>query len=166
VIEIVDPHPASEEALAGAERELGFRLPKAYRSWLAATGGGQPSDDLEIRNGVVTEFYEVEPHGVDYSLVSTNNNRASTMDSWVPRDFLVASAEAGGVVALKVIGDDIGSVWWADYDKADEIAPRGDHELEPLPEIMERLADNWTDFVMLYPEDDDGDGGVATPAQI
>lgn len=158
MIEIVDPHPASAEALARAESELGFPLPQEYRSWLSATGAGQPTDDLEIRNGVVTEFYEVEPRGVTYSLTSVRRDRTpDSFDAWVPDDYLVVSAQSGGVVAIKVTGDDLGSVWWADYDQAQEIAPRDEHEGDPLPQIMERLADTWSGFIMLFPEGEQGD---------
>jgi SMI1 / KNR4 family (SUKH-1) len=97
VIEIVDPHPASAEALARAEAELGFALPPEYRSWLAATGAGQPTDDLEIRNGVVTEFYEVEPRGVTYSLTSVRRDRTpDSFDAWVPDDYLGSTAPGAG----------------------------------------------------------------------
>jgi hypothetical protein len=35
--------------------------------------------------------------------------------------------------AVKVMGEDVGSVWWADYDQAQEIAARDEHESDPLP---------------------------------
>jgi hypothetical protein len=53
---------------------------------------------------------EAIPHGVDYGIVSNNADRAG-FDAYVPADWLIASVGSGGVVAVKVAGDDIGSVW-------------------------------------------------------
>ena len=44
-------------------------------------------------------------------------------------------------------GPDTGSVWWADYDLGDGIAPDDERIYEPVPGIMSRLADSWDQFL-------------------
>ena len=48
----------------------------------------------------------------------------------------------GGSLTVRTAPDDHGSIWWADFDKADELEIE-----EPSDEIMLRLADDFTAFL-------------------
>ena len=50
-------------------------------------------------------------------------------------------------MCVKAVDPDTGSVWWADYDLGDEIAPDDERTYEPVPGIMSRLGDSWDRFV-------------------
>ncbi|MFC7625161.1 hypothetical protein [Microlunatus sp. GCM10028923] len=64
----------------------------------------------------------------------------------VPAAYLVVSqGSSGGCLTIKVQGDGYASVWWADFDKAED-----DGSWEgPSESIMVRLADDWNQFLEL-----------------
>ena len=134
---------ASEEQIAAVESELGRRLPIQYRGWLRQTNGclvGEYTRVPGIGEGTFSEIDAVE------ALPSINR---SSLNDLIPDDFLQVTISFGGSLAIKVEGDDYGSVWWASSWKA-EVDGIQD---EPSREIMVRLADDWDSFlVMDFPE--------------
>lgn len=139
----------TDAELERLEDRLGRRLPDDYRGWLRDNDGAW-LDTLGLRGGVVNRFLGVLDTDGGGGLAQLNRTPCGGFASWVPDEWLVASDGSGGVVCVKVTGDGIASVWWADYDLAEEIAPRDERENDPLPQIMERLADSWTRFLADY----------------
>jgi SMI1 / KNR4 family (SUKH-1) len=147
-----EPHgPVTEADVERLEARLRLTLPADYRFWLQETDGAE-LDTLGVRNGLVDSFRGVLDTDGGGGLGQAQDGRAGGFDAWVPADWLVVSDGSGGTVCLKVAGDDVGSVWWADYDLAEEVEPRDGDEPEgqPLPQIMQRLADSWTRFLADY----------------
>ncbi|GAB3754836.1 SMI1/KNR4 family protein [Microlunatus parietis] len=144
MLEVDAREPASELQIAEVESALGFQLPEAYRSWLKATNGAEVPQDTPVPgtegNGLFSEFEPVER----LPMV-----RAYEGSDVIPRDYVAVNIGDGGAVAIKVRGDDIGSVWWADFDQA-ELLGIADGSSQ---EIMRRLADNWDEFLALDFED-------------
>lgn len=134
----VEPRgPVSEEQIAAVEADLGVRLPEPYRSWLRETNGGELAEELEVSgtdgNGLLSDLDGVERLPVIQDLA---RNKV------VPDDYVVVTLGHGGSLALKIKGEDAGSVWWADFDLADELGVDG-----PSQETMRRLADGWDGFL-------------------
>ncbi|MFC7624410.1 SMI1/KNR4 family protein [Microlunatus sp. GCM10028923] len=134
---------ASEEQIAAVETALGVRLPEKYRSWLMQTNGclvGEYTRVPGVAEGTFSEIDAVE------SLPSINQ---SSLNDLIPDDFLQVTISFGGSLAIKIEGEDQGSVWWASSWKA-EVDGILD---EPSREIMFRLADDWDAFLVLdFPE--------------
>lgn len=130
-----------EEQIASAEKTLGLRLPEPYRSWLKETDGGLVPEDTVIPGtagpGLISEL-----DGIEWM---PRIGRFGRMQI-VPSDYLVVSqGSSGGCLTIKIHGDDYGSVWWADFDKAED---EGVWE-SPTESIMVRLADDWNGFLTL-----------------
>ncbi|MEZ0112051.1 hypothetical protein ABH920_006070 [Catenulispora sp. EB89] len=136
--------PVSEQDAGDVERRLGVRLPPAYRAWLLAFGGGVLSDYAVVPgtggNGVIDQFEAVE------DLVGT---QAFEPNKLVPPGYVVIAVGSGGSLAIRTADDDYGSLWWADFDKADAIDLAGDTPEGPTPGIMARLADDFPSLLVL-----------------
>lgn len=134
---------ASEEQIAAVETELGVRLPAKYRSWLKESNGclvGEYTRVPGVGEGTFSEIDAVE------ALPSINQ---SSLNDLIPDDYLQVTISFGGSLAIKLDGEDTGSVWWASSWKA-EVDGILD---EPSPEIMVRLADDWDAFLAMdFPE--------------
>ena len=141
----LQPHgPASEQDVADVERRLGVTLPPPYRTWLRATGGGTLSDYTEIPgtdgNGLIDQFETID------DLVDTQDFEPNKL---IPPGHLVIAAGSGGSLTIRTAPDDHGSLWWADFDKADELDLAGETPEGPTPEIMTRLADDFPALLAL-----------------
>jgi hypothetical protein len=141
----LQPHgPASEQDVAAVERRLGITLPPAYRAWLLAVGGGTLSDYAVIPgtegNGLIDQFETVD------KLVRYQDSQTHEL---IPPGYLVIALGSGGRLTIRTADDDNGSVWWADFDKADELDLAGDTPEGPTPEIMVRLADDFPSLLAL-----------------
>lgn len=142
---------AAETDLADLEQRLGRPLPEDYRIWLGETDGAGV-DTLAVANGVVSELAGAHDTADGGGLAQVQANRVDGFGSWVPEQWLIVSRGSGGAICLKTKGEDPGSVWWADYDRAEEIAPRDEHQDAPLSEIMTRLGDSWRTWLTTYEE--------------
>ena len=136
----------SDEDLTALEARLGHPLPPDYRAWLKENNGAYVGT-LGVANGVVNAFAGVRDDYEGSGLVQAQLPRQESFGAWIPRDYLIVSHGAGGVVCVKVNGPGTGSVWWADYDLGDELAADDEGTYEPIPEIMSRVADSWTAFL-------------------
>lgn len=137
----VEPRgPVTEDQVAAVERELGVTLPEPYRTWLRATNGGDLDGDVEIPgtdgNGLLSDL-----DGVDRlpTVQTLARNKV------VPAGYTVVTLGHGGSLALRTGGAEVGSVWWADFDVADELNADG-----PTNDVMRRLAEDWDGFLGLW----------------
>lgn len=138
---VAEPYgPASEDDLRAVESALGLQLPPSYRSWMLRVGGGELArDEVVPGSGGDALIGEIDPVAdlVGYRELESTAN--------VPAEFLVVTLGQGGCLALRVGGDDEGSVWWADTAAAGSIPDDA-----PAPEIMRRLADDFDAFLELF----------------
>lgn len=121
-----------EERVVHTEELLGYRLPGAYRSFLKAAGGYAPAGvalDAELGLLVDQPFFTVREESAVNDLVYVNK----CLRDHLTKDFLAVAFVQGGVLAVKVRGEGIGSVWFSPYDDA------RDRDGMPMPERMAEL---------------------------
>ncbi|MCQ6251335.1 SMI1/KNR4 family protein [Streptomyces malaysiensis] len=107
----------TEEQVLGVEEDLGYRLPESYRSFLKAAGGCAPDGaalDPELGLLIDQPFFTVRDEAAINDLVYINK----CLRDHFTKDYLGVGFVQGGVVAVKVKGDAIGSVWFCAYDDA------------------------------------------------
>ncbi len=107
----------AEDEVLGVEEDLGYRLPGAYRSFLKAAGGCAPVGaalDPELGLLVDQPFFTVRGEAAVNDLVYINK----CLRDHFTKDYLGVGFVQGGVLAVKVKGDAIGSVWFCAYDDA------------------------------------------------
>ncbi|MFD9817043.1 SMI1/KNR4 family protein [Streptomyces sp. NPDC059080] len=139
-----------EEQVAQAEEALGYRLPGAYRSFLKAAGGCAPVGvglDAELGLLVDQPFFTVRDDAAVNDLVYVNK----CLRDHLTKDYLGVAFAQGGVLAVKVRGADVGSVWFCPYDDARDrdgwsVQERAERLLLPcgadFDAFLERLAGN------------------------
>ncbi|MHC5702294.1 SMI1/KNR4 family protein [Streptomyces tirandamycinicus] len=140
----------SEQQLLGVEEDLGYRLPGAYRSFLKAAGGCAPVGvalDAELGMLVDQPFFTVREEAAVNDLVYVNK----CLRDHLTKDYLGVGFVQGGLLAVKVRGADVGSVWFCAYDDARDrdgwtVAERVESLLLPCGEdfdaFLQRLVGN------------------------
>ncbi|WP_058046632.1 SMI1/KNR4 family protein [Streptomyces roseifaciens] len=107
----------TEEQVQGVEEDLGYRLPGAYRAFLKAAGGCAPVGaalDAELGLLIDQPFFTVRDEAAVNDLVYVNK----CLRDHFTKDYLGVGFAQGGVLAVKVKGEAIGSVWFCPYDDA------------------------------------------------
>ncbi|MFJ9829687.1 SMI1/KNR4 family protein [Streptomyces sp. NPDC101160] len=105
----------SEQQVQGVEEDLGYRLPGAYRSFLKAAGGCAPVGtalDAELGLLVDQPFFTVREEAGINDLVYVNK----CLRDHLTKDYLGVAFVQGGILAVKVRGEAVGSVWFCPYD--------------------------------------------------
>ncbi|MFI1225731.1 MULTISPECIES: SMI1/KNR4 family protein [unclassified Streptomyces] len=140
----------SEQQVQGVEEDLGFRLPGAYRSFLKAAGGSAPVGaalDAELGLLVDQPFFTVRDEAAVNDLVYVNK----CLRDHFTKDFLGVAFVQGGILAVKVRGQDVGSMWFCPYDDARDqdgwsVQERAERLLLPcgadFDAFLQRLAGN------------------------
>ncbi|MDB1087231.1 HNH endonuclease [Streptomyces sp. ACA25] len=113
------PHSAAveEERVLAAETKLGYRLPEAYRSFLKAAGGCAPKGvalDAELGLLLDQPFFTLREEAAVNDLVYINK----CLRDHLTKDYLGVAFVHGGILAVKVRGDNSGTVWLCAYDDA------------------------------------------------
>ncbi|MEW2547750.1 SMI1/KNR4 family protein [Streptomyces sp. NPDC047002] len=122
----------SEQLVASAEEELGYRLPGAYRAFLKAAGGCAPVGtalDAELGLLVDQPFFTVRDEAAVNDLVYVNK----CLRDHLTKDYLGVAFVQGGLLAVKVRGERAGSVWFCAHDDA------RDRDGWPVQERVEQL---------------------------
>ncbi len=132
----------SDAAVLAAEEILGVRLPPAYRDFLARTNGGAP-----VEPAVHPGFGFV----LDQPLFGFRADRTQDLgyaNAWfgdrLTDEWLAIGYVHGGLLTLKVRGDDVGAVGYLDDDD-----PRDRDEFRPADVsllLMHRLAGDFASF--------------------
>jgi hypothetical protein len=107
----------SERQVRGIEEDLGYRLPGAYRSFLKAAGGCAPVGaalDAELGLLVDQPLFTVRDQAEVNDLIYMNK----CLRDHLTKDYLGVGFVQGGILAVKVKGDRVGSVWFCAYDDA------------------------------------------------
>ncbi|MFH7599151.1 SMI1/KNR4 family protein [Streptomyces racemochromogenes] len=140
----------SESQVQGVEEDLGYRLPEAYRSFLKAAGGCAPvGAGLFVELGMLVDqpFFTVREEAAVNDLVYINK----CLRDHLTKDYLCVAFVQGGLLAVKVRGDRVGSVWFSPYDDARDrdgwsVQERVERLLLPcgadFDAFLERLAGN------------------------
>ncbi|KJY26080.1 MULTISPECIES: SMI1/KNR4 family protein [unclassified Streptomyces] len=123
-----DPIGVPEDLVQRAEQRLGYRLPGAYRTFLKLGGGRVPAGvALDPDFGLLVDqpfLTLTEEYGTE-DVVYANK----CLRDHFTKDYLGIAYAQGGILALKVRGDRIGSVWLCLYDDArDTGAPESPEE--------------------------------------
>jgi SMI1 / KNR4 family (SUKH-1) len=135
--------PVDEERLRDAERRLGFELPAAYRRWLRATGGGKPS--VPARLSDQNFIWNQLAYGIRPDLASADlADRYGYFSDRLPPAYLPVASVHGGLLAVKVTGDQAGSVWFWDDD---EPGRTDDTSVEEEEALLHRCATDWDDLL-------------------
>ncbi|MFF2997354.1 SMI1/KNR4 family protein [Streptomyces sp. NPDC057950] len=122
----------TEQQVLAVEEDLGYRLPGAYRSFLKAAGGCAPMGavlDAELGLLLDQPFFTVREEAAVNDLVYINK----CLRDHLTKDYLCVGFVQGGLLAVKVKGDAVGSVWFCAYDDA------RDQDAWPPPERVQRL---------------------------
>ncbi|MCC9741091.1 SMI1/KNR4 family protein [Streptomyces sp. MNU89] len=134
----------TETQVLGAEEDLGYRLPGAYRSFLKAAGGCAPvGAALDAGLGLLVDqpFFTVRDEAAVNDLVYVNK----CLRDHLTKDYLGVAFVQGGILAVKVKGSALGSVWFCAYDDA------RDHDGLTVQERVEQLllpcGDDFDDFL-------------------
>lgn len=142
----VPPGPGDEipEGLvADLERLLGLLLPARYRRYLEATNGAAPAEPAVLDG---PGFVADQPL---FGLARPDRHQdLSFAAEWLrdrfTDDLLPVGYVQGGVLATKLAGDDIGSVWYWDDDD-----PRDNEDADQQyirDHLLYRCADDWDAF--------------------
>ncbi|WP_181766875.1 SMI1/KNR4 family protein [Streptomyces albidus (ex Kaewkla and Franco 2022)] len=146
------PHgiAVSEPQVLDVEERLGYRLPEPYRVFLKAAGGCAPRGvalDAELGLLVDQPFFTVREDAAVNDLVYVNK----CLRDHFTKDFLGVAFVQGGLLAVKVKGDGVGSVWFCAFDDARDrdgldVSERVGQLLRPcgadFDEFLLRLAGN------------------------
>ncbi|MGA5129346.1 SMI1/KNR4 family protein [Streptomyces olivoreticuli] len=107
----------TEEQVQGVEEDLGYRLPGAYRAFLKAAGGCAPVGaalDAELGLLIDQPFLTVRDEAAVNDLVYVNK----CLRDHFTKDYLGVGFVQGGVLAVKVKGEALGTVWFCPFDDA------------------------------------------------
>jgi len=163
----------TEQQVLGVEEDLGYRLPGAYRSFLKAAGGSAPVGvalDAELGLLVDQPFFTVREEAAVNDLVYVNK----CLRDHLTKDFLGVAFVQGGLLAVKVKGTGIGSVWFCAFDDARDrdgwsVQERVDRLLLPCGDdfdvFLERLAGNPPELETVANLMVDGGFARAVPAE-
>ncbi|MCF6522223.1 HNH endonuclease [Streptomyces sp. JJ36] len=134
-----------EERVVQAEERLGYRLPGAYRDFLKAAGGSAPRGvalDAELGLLVDQPFFTLRAEAAVNDLVYVNK----CLRDHLTKDYLAVAFVQGGLVAVKVKGDHLGSVWFCAYDDARDRDGLGVQER--VAELLRPCGAGFDDFLL------------------
>ena len=130
--------------LARLEDRLGYRLPPAYRDFLARSNGAEPrTPGVHPDYGFVVDqpFFGLSRADRHQDLVYASQWFGDRLTD----GYLAVGYVQGGLLAVKVTGADSGSVWYWDDDD-----PRDDDRLDAAiicSTLLHRCADDFDDFL-------------------
>jgi hypothetical protein len=141
------PHgiAVEERAVVEAEERLGYRLPGAYRAFLKAAGGSAPHGvALDPERGLLVDqpFFTVRDEAAVNDLVYVNK----CLRDHLTKDYLGVGFVQGGIVAVKVRGERIGTVWFCPYD---DVRDRDGLDVqERVRDLLLPCGDDFDDFLL------------------
>jgi hypothetical protein len=158
----------SEDLAVELEAHLGYRLPPRYREFLVDSNGPTPTEPgvLEDFGFVVDQpWFGLYREDRQQDLVYANNWLADRFTA----DFLAIGLVQGGLLAVKVRGEDTDSIWyWDDDDPRDDDAYDAAYISENLLyQVAGDVTELWADLALpatdlLAVVDDVVGGGSAT----
>jgi hypothetical protein len=133
------PDPVTEEDLLQFEQEIGQRLPKNYRTFLAKYGLAAGTGNTRFTN---SEEGNVEtPVDVFYGLKAGDNYDIRVirkdLSEYLPDNLLPIASGSGGHFCLALSGDDAGTVYWW-FPESGSVESEDD--LEPVANSFEQFV--------------------------
>jgi hypothetical protein len=141
------PHDVAvtERQVVEAEERLGYRLPAAYRTFLKAAGGSAPRGvALDPALGLLLDqpFFTLRDEAAVDDLVYVNK----CLRDHLTKDYLGVAFAQGGIIAVKVQGGAIGTVWFCAHDDARD---RDGLDVQQRTETLLRpCGDDFDDFLL------------------
>jgi hypothetical protein len=152
-VALTPPDPVPDDLLDLLERLLGWPLPEAYRRYLAATNGAGPAAP-----GVLPGHGFVADQPLFGLARADRQQDISYVVEWardrLTVDFLPIGYVQGGLLAVRVSGGDLDSIWYWDDD---DPRARDEHDPEYIcANLLHRCADTIDDFfaALVRPADD------------
>ncbi len=141
-----DPVSVSEDLMQAAEEKLGYRLPGPYRGFLKLAGGRAPVGvALDTDLGLLLDqpFLTLsEEYGVE-DLVYANK----CLRDHLTKDYLGVAYAQGGILAVKVRGEQLGSVWFCLYDDARDTGAPED-PADRVRRLLLHCGDSFDEFLL------------------
>lgn len=142
------PRPGSvdEARLRDVEEDLGYRLPGAYRSFLKAAGGGAPvgaAFDPELGLLVDQPFFALR----DEAAVDDLRYANKCLRDHLTKDYLGIGYLQGGLLAIKVKGEQIGTVWFCPYDDVRDTDDAWDSPQQRVGSLLRPCGADLDDFL-------------------
>jgi cell wall assembly regulator SMI1 len=154
-LEIADSHePLDEKRIAALEMQIGYRLPKEYRAFLAAHNGGYANGSNAFRykyeRGPYTESRINELLGLtaEYGSLDKNYLRMAALGR-IPEKLLpIADDPFGNLICISLAGKDCGAVYFWDHENEPD---DGNQEFRNI----HLIADSFDEFLsgLVPPED-------------
>jgi len=141
-----DAVAVTEQQVRDVEEDLGYRLPGAYRTFLKAAGGCAPNGvalDADLGLLVDQPFFTVREDAAVNDLVYVNK----CLRDHLTKDYLAVGYVQGGVLAVKVKGEQNGSVWLCAYDDVRD-GDRWDSPAERVADLLLPCGDSFDEFLM------------------
>ncbi len=136
-----------ERRLREAEEDLGYRLPGAYRDFLKAAGGGAPMGtalDPELGLLVDQPFFALRDEAALDDLRYANK----CLRDHLTKDYLGIGYLQGGLLALKVKGERIGTVWFCAYDDARDTDDAWDSPQQRVGSLLLPCGEDLDEFLL------------------
>ncbi|MDI5967417.1 SMI1/KNR4 family protein [Streptomyces sp. SL13] len=141
------PGAAQEELLREVEEDLGYRLPGSYRAFLKAAGGHAPAGaalDPELGLLVDQPFFALRAEAALDDLRYANK----CLRDHLTKDYLAIAYVQGGLLALKVKGERIGSVWFCPYDDARDAGDTWDSPQQRVGSLLLACGEDLDEFLL------------------
>lgn len=142
-VRVVPLQQVTEPAVAKVEQHLGVTLPPSYRAFVMATNGGWPQQPgVHPDHGFVVD----QPFlGIGRLTWFEELSFANMLlrDRLTP-EFLAVGYVQGGIIAVRVAGEDTGSVWYWDDDNPNDDEAFGAAEISG--QLLARCGDNFQHF--------------------
>ena len=143
-----DGEPAvSERQVCAVEEDLGYRLPGAYRAFLKAAGGAAPAGvalDPELGLLIDQPFFTLRDEAAVDDLRYVNK----CLRDHLTKDYLGVGYVQGGLLAVKVKGEQIGTVWFCPYDDARDTADAWDSPQQRVGCLLLPCGDDFDAFLL------------------
>jgi A nuclease of the HNH/ENDO VII superfamily with conserved WHH/SMI1 / KNR4 family (SUKH-1) len=140
------PGSVDEARLRDVEEDLGYRLPGAYRSFLKAAGGQAPVGaalDPELGLLIDQPFLAVRDEAAMDDLRYANK----CLRDHLTKDYLCVGYLQGGLLALKVKGERIGTVWFLAHDDARDADDAWDSPQQRVGSLLLPCGEDWDEFL-------------------
>jgi hypothetical protein len=137
----------SEQRLREVEEDLGYRLPGAYRGFLKASGGRPVVGvalDPELGLLIDQPFFAVRDEAATDDLRYANK----CLRDHLTKDYLGIGYVQGGLLAVKVKGERIGTVWFCPYDDARDTNDGWDSPQQRVGSLLLPCGDDFDAFLL------------------
>ncbi|MEU6174265.1 SMI1/KNR4 family protein [Streptantibioticus parmotrematis] len=142
-----EPLGVDERRVRDLEEDLGYRLPGPYRAFLKASGGRAPvGAALDPQLGLLVDqpFFGVRDEAASDDVRYANK----CLRDHLTKDYLGVGYLQGGLLAVKVKGEAIGTVWFCAYDDARDTEEAWASPAERVESLLLPCGEDFDDFLL------------------